>query len=41
MEFSSLAAEGAVKPTLSVIAAAGAEGLGILGCTRLAAVTIH
>lgn len=44
MEFSSLAAAGAVKPTLqcwSVIAAAGAEQLGVLCCTRFAAVTTH
>lgn len=41
MEFSCLAAEGAVKPTLSVLTAAGAEGLGVLCCARLAAVTTH
>lgn len=31
--------EEAMKPTLSVIAADGAEGLGFLCCTRLAAIT--
>lgn len=35
------ALEGAMKPTLSVIAADGAEELGFLCCTRLAAVTIQ
>lgn len=35
------ALEGAVKPTLSVVAADGAEGLGFLCCARLAAVTIQ